>query len=72
MNDQLRSNMTISETAFGDAWYRTLVYSHIAALVMKEKDREAIDTIIFQGIVNGYFRKNLANYFNVVIQKFND
>ncbi len=37
-----------------------------------EKDREAIDNIIFKELVNGIFREESRLYFNAVIQKLKD
>jgi aspartate racemase len=37
-----------------------------------EKDREAIDTVIFQELVNAVFQEKSRLYFNTVIQKLKD
>lgn len=56
----------------GPVYPRALERSGLSCTIPDERDREIIDTIIFDELVNGIFREESRAYFNTVIQKLKD
>ena len=53
----------------GPVYPDTLQKSEIASQIPDESDRERIDTVIFNELVNGIFTNDSRRYFNEVIEK---
>ena len=56
----------------GPVYPQALTKLGLSYMIPDEKDREAIDTIIFGELVNGIFPDRSRRYFNSVFEKFRD
>ncbi len=56
----------------GPVYPRALERFGLSCIIPDERDREVIDTVIFDDLVNGIFREESRLYFNKVIRKLKD
>jgi aspartate racemase len=56
----------------GPVYPRALHKFGLSCLIPEESDRETVDTIIFDELVNGVFLEKSRLYFNTVVQKLKD
>lgn len=69
------ANLAITGTRYlmtGPVYPQALNKYGLSYKIPNEKDRDAIDTIIFEELVNGVFQEKSRLYFNTVIQNFKD
>lgn len=68
-------NLAITGTKYlmtGPVYPRALEKLGLSYTIPDENDREAIDTIIFEELVNGVFREESRQYLNTVIRRLRD